>query len=150
MLTEKDIQRFWSKVDKRGPDECWPWTAFTDKGYGQFEVANRPILAHRIAYALVYGTFSKELCVCHTCDNPSCCNPTHLFLGTRLDNNLDMAKKRRSTLGESQPNHVLTQRQVNEIRYLASKGISQYVIGEEYGIAQGHVSKIISGEVWRR
>jgi hypothetical protein len=78
-------ERFWAKVDKSGgPSACWLWTASTNKGYGQLEIDGRPEGAHRIAYKLSIGPIPNGLSVCHSCDNPPCCNPSHLFLGSKL------------------------------------------------------------------
>jgi hypothetical protein len=78
--------RFWEKVDMQGPDDCWEWTASTDRdGYGKFK-AGKMYQAHRIAYYLATNEDPGDLCVRHTCDNPPCCNPAHLRLGTNDDN----------------------------------------------------------------
>jgi hypothetical protein len=105
-LTPRDIQRFWSKVDRSGgPDACWPWTCGRQRlrGYGFFWLvsAGMNVLTHRVAYQLEYGDFPDEsLCVCHKCDNPPCCNPSHLFLGTRATNAQDAKSKGRTLSGE--------------------------------------------------
>lgn len=95
--TLKDINRFYSKIIKPdNPDSCWEWTAGGNQmGYGQLRMNGKPILAHRLSYELYYGVKPGKLFVCHHCDNPPCCNPKHLFLGTCQDNVDDMMRKDR-------------------------------------------------------
>ena len=83
--------RFWSKVDKTG--SCWVWTARCDKdGYGQFDGKQ----AHRTIYSWEIGEIPVGLLVCHSCDNPPCVNPSHLWLGTAKDNAQDRENKGRN------------------------------------------------------
>ena len=115
-ITSSEFQkRFWSKVDKSaGNDACWLWTASTTHGYGQiatFQNGKRKIIqAHRIAWAIFnradipFGMF-----VCHHCDNPTCVNPTHLFIGTAQDNTDDMMRKGRG-------NHRLRRAKKNRVQ----------------------------------
>jgi hypothetical protein len=100
-LTPQDEVRFWAKIAKGGPADCWPWTAcINNKGYGFFGHPVGLFLAHRVAYAIANNGLPQNACVCHHCDNPLCCNPAHLWLGTLADNNHDMARKGRAATGD--------------------------------------------------
>src|SRR5690606_19151810 len=111
--------RYESKIVKRGSGECWEWIAAVDKdGYGRFFLEGRNVPAHRYGFILANGTISDDMEVCHSCDNPPCQNPNHLFAGTRLDNERDKIAKGRkhSHVGERNPSCLLTVGQVAEIR----------------------------------
>lgn len=118
--------RFWSKVDKGEPDECWNWKAFINpKGYGQFQVKkSRPAHAHKVALALVQGILIGDV-VCHKCDNRKCCNPRHLYRGTWQSNMDDMIAKGRQKhpplLGEANGMSTLTNADVRYIRHWYKK-----------------------------
>lgn len=90
---------FWSRVDRRGPDDCWEWLGYiNDSGYGVTRAKyNKCFRAHRIAYELTFGIMAEGLFACHKCDNRKCCNPNHLFPGTAGDNNADMHSKGRES-----------------------------------------------------
>jgi hypothetical protein len=105
---------FWERVDRSGGDDaCWPWMgARTDKGYGRFchnavaTAANREVLAHQ-------GELGSDMFGCHRCNNPSCCNPRHLYAGTRLDNARDMVVAGRAN-GARAPGPVATARRMDD------------------------------------
>lgn len=114
-------QRFWRKVGKT--DDCWYWIAAkSPKGYGNLWNGNRVEHAHRVAYKLFIGPIPDGLFVCHTCDEPSCVNPAHLFLGTNEDNQRDASRKGRTAAGTKHPNSKLTSEQVIEMRTLYATG----------------------------
>jgi hypothetical protein len=101
VLNDAERARFWSKVERHGPDECWLWSAGRFRqGYGMFWFQRRNHYANRIAYLSEHGSIPDGLNVLHRCDNPPCCNPAHLFLGTDSDNTADMHSKGRHSFGE--------------------------------------------------
>src|SRR5882724_6243558 len=97
--TSKDLLRFWAKVDQSGGENaCWRWTGATSRGNrGSFRLLGSNKQAHRCAWEMTYGAIPEGLCVCHHCDNGSCVNPQHLFLGTHRDNMDDMFAKQRNS-----------------------------------------------------
>ena len=143
--------RFWSKAILTANDDlCWIWQRGKDKfGYGRFKFGESTQYANRIAWQLTYGEIPSGLKVLHTCDNPSCINPKHLFLGTTLDNNRDRAIKGRNAWGEKNGNHKFTVEQVRYIRQrYAQGGISVRELGREVGMSKAQVSKIINRNCW--
>jgi hypothetical protein len=103
--THPVAERFWSKVDRRGADECWSWKGGRRRrGYGIFSAGGSQLLAHRMAWQLSRGPIPPKMFICHHCDNPPCCNPAHLFIGSAADNFHDMIMKGRAR----SPIHKLT------------------------------------------
>jgi len=140
--------RFWRLVTKGEPDECWPWRGATIRGgYGNFRETNprRTVHAHRFAYELVCGPIPAGLMVLHTCDNPSCVNPSHLFVGTDADNMRDKTAKGRTPHGEAHWRHKFTDTQVLEIRRLAAAGMTYSAIGRLLGVGDWTVGRIAKG-----
>lgn len=144
--------RFWSKVDIRGEDNCWTWTASVRKekeGYGAFWYKGRHHPAPRIALFLNTGELGDKIRqVCHHCDNPSCCNPKHLFFGTNQENNADKVKKQRHAFGEKTGASSLTDNDVIEIRALAGH-MKQTEIAPLYGVTNYTISDIHRRKTWR-
>jgi HNH endonuclease/CENP-B N-terminal DNA-binding domain len=149
-------ERFWPKVEKH--DECWEWIgAKKNNGYGFLRIPGlngKPLDwgAHRISWSLHFGEIPKEKHVLHKCDNRSCVNPKHLFLGTNKDNVDDKMKKGRhhSLDREHNPRAKLTTKLVIEIRNKYSSGkVRQIDLATEYGIGQTTVSQICRNETWK-
>jgi hypothetical protein len=142
-------ERMWRRVDKSGgPEACWPFTGYTNpKGYGEVGGYNHG-LAHRIAYESVNGAIPGGLFVCHHCDNPPCCNPAHHFVGTVLDNALDMVAKGRASdmRNERCGKTRLSDRQVADIRGRWAEGETLKDLAQEYGVTQAHLGRTIRGE----
>lgn len=105
-MKPSEPERFWSKVDRGGPDDCWNWTACAQReGYGRFMRRGRVWQATHVAWELHHGAPPpKGALVCHRCDNPRCVNPAHLFIGTHLDNRRDCVAKGRARGGEGDRN----------------------------------------------
>jgi len=144
------MNRFWSKVDKKGANDCWPWTAGTFGGrYGAFQIDGRPVTAHRMAYSLSNGEVPDDKVVCHSCDNPLCCNPAHLFLGTHADNMEDKTEKSRQyrpPTGEKNQNAVLFDLDRINIKTQYQSGrFSQRQLAEMYGVSLGTINRTVKG-----
>lgn len=154
-MTKNTEKQFWEKVNKPGPALCWPWLGYKKKeGYGQFYWDGKIILAHRMAWEFTFGPIPPGMKICHTCDNPPCCNPAHLFMGTQADNVNDMTKKGRQVTiplrGETNPMHKLTWEQVGEIRRLYLTGnYSQSTLGKIFGMSQTGIGLIARNKIWR-
>jgi len=149
--TTNPIKRFWSKVDKRGDDECWNWLGYKDKdGYGTFNPTSKKLIkAHRFAYTLTYGEIKSGQCICHKCDNPPCCNPEHLFIGTFTDNDADRDKKGRQAYGERSGRTNFTTNDIIHIRKLRNNGMSEADIAQLFGASQTGISSIVLRRTWK-
>lgn len=143
--------RFWKKVERGAEDDCWNWTASRrPAGYGSVYGDGQIWDTHKAAWVLTYGPVPDGLCVLHKCDNRACCNPKHLFLGTKADNMRDMHAKGRyvSTRGQ-ETGSKLTPAQVKEIRSLRrSARLSYRGIGQRFGVSGRCVCDIFAGRTW--
>ena len=147
------LMRFLVKVQMGEPDECWEWSgAKTKVGYGVIQRGRRSegiVLTHRLMYELFNGAPPQQH-VCHTCDNPACCNPDHLFEGTHQDNFDDAVRKGRIRHGEDHRHAKLTERSVIEIRKRHSLGPVNYrELGQEYGVARETIGSVIRRRSWK-
>lgn len=151
-FTAKQLTRFWSHVDKSsGPESCWPWTGNRMvNGYGRYSQD----LAHSLVYELTYGSHPEDKpCTCHRCDNPPCCNPSHLFAGSYADNNADRVAKGREgvhvSFGEGNGLAKLTESDIREIRRRRATGELLTSIAADFGINMSNVSQIFRRVTWK-
>ena len=147
------VRRFWEKVDKSGGDNaCWNWTAAkTAAGYGVLRMPDKTNqYAHRIAYEWSIGPIPKGCYLCHHCDNPTCVNPSHMFVGEQIDNMRDAATKGRTTKGERSKQTTLTAEQVLALRAEYATGtVLQRELAARYNISRGSVGNIVRRESWK-
>ena len=139
-------KRFWRKVDKAGPDDCWLWNACTNGKYGLIRSPKKPfpyLLAHRVSYELNVGEIPDGLHVMHSCDTPLCVNPKHLSVGTRQDNVDDMVSKNRQK--RSKLNKVDRER----IFDMRRSGALMREIASVFDVSRPMISMILSGKITR-
>lgn len=158
--TQPIEDRFW-RYARKGAD-CWTWTgACSIGGYGQMGIKGKTVGAHRISYEIHIGPVPQGLYVLHRCDNPPCCNPRHLFLGTIADNNADRDAKGRVSRGD----HVdpacrargerchkspLTEEIVRTLRRdYALGGVSLKTLAQRYQVTKTTVRRAIQGDTWK-
>lgn len=148
---------FWSRVDKTG--DCWLWQRYRKpRGYGicypHFkDNPQRGHYTHRVSYVLTYGHIPDELLVLHHCDNPPCCNPKHLFLGTQHDNAQDMVAKDRARKtgkhGDDCPASIMTEKMVMEMRELYAQDVDPQEIAAIYGFKKRTIEAAVTGHNWK-
>lgn len=150
------VDRFWDKVAiPESPESCWLWTGglnYGDHGYGVFGLADRSVGAHRFSWELHFGPIPEELWVLHSCDNPPCVSPFHLFLGTNSDNCRDSVRKGR--WGDRRAKvrgHKLTIEQVRQIKetLLGEHWRGQDAdLASQWGVSRILISQIRRGKTW--
>ena len=139
--------RFWARVNKTSNiEECWEWTGVKNSnGYGKISINNVYVKAHRLSWELYHKKeIPANLLVCHSCDNPSCVNPHHLWLGTQKDNMQDAIKK-----GRFKFNYKLTEEDVLNIRKEYAEGkTTQIELAEKYNVTKSAIHRIIVRRTW--
>ncbi len=148
LATEKT---FWNGMIKKDENDCWIWVRCNNgSGYGITTLKGIRYLTHRLAYEITYGAIPKGMYVLHTCDNPSCCNPKHLKLGTQFDNMKDMTDKKRRVVGEDSHYSKLSEKHILEIRELYSTGnYTQRELSKRYNISFQGIHVIVKRKSWK-
>lgn len=147
-MTGGDENRLWSRFHE--VDGCWVWQGATQApGYGRISWGGVYWYTHRLAWRLVHGPIPEGMFVCHTCDNPPCIRPAHLFLGSPKDNIADASGKGRMHPGESHGMARLTVPQVHAIRARLADGHRPVDIAPDFGIHPNTVHNIKHGRAWR-
>jgi hypothetical protein len=154
-VTQSYEERFWARVRVCGPEECWPWLGrLNNNGYGSFWNGHRVVSAHAFAWVSRNGPMPADKpWGLHHCDNPPCCNPSHIFPGTHADNVADMVMKGRGRgkvfRGEQHGMAKVDTRAVRSMRAAVSRGESLSSVARRYGLNRSTVDGICSGRLWR-
>ena len=149
IINEAHQKRFYANVQKT--DSCWVYLKSIEGcGYGRMCINGKTVGAHRVSYLIHNGSIPEKMFVCHKCDNPSCVNPEHLFLGTPKDNTEDMMKKERGSLrrGRHHPCAKLTETEVREIFNLSGT-LSQRELAKKFKVTQGLITNILNHGSWK-
>ena len=142
--------RFKAKLKQNENTGCLEWQgSINADGYGKFSVNGVIVYAHRFAWELANGPIPDGLFALHECDNPPCCDDTHLFLGTKADNSADMVAKCRQANGERNGRAKLTEMEVLDAKKLISQGLPYHEIAEILGVSQSCISVIAIGRKWK-
>jgi predicted XRE-type DNA-binding protein len=168
-IDDEVFDRFWSKVNILDDEHCWDWVAGKNqKGYGEFKIDGSMYRANRVSWIICNSNEIPDgMIICHKCDNPSCVNPNHLFLGTHSENMVDMTKKdsaakgmynganthpenRPSPAGEINGRSKLKETDVEKILIMYHEdNKSQFEISENFGVSESTISLIVNGKTWK-
>ena len=146
--TAHDVERFLAKIDRSNEEHCWEWTAGKREGYGRFRIGEHLYVATRLMWRLTHGVDPIGQLILHTCDNPGCCNPNHLFIGSDGDNNRDKEIKRRGQhpTGEANGLAKLTTENVIHIYQSADHLVD---LAKQYGVTEANIRSIKDGRTWQ-
>ena len=154
-------ETLWSKVDKRGENDCWNWLKYINQdGYGRTWINDKGYYAHRVIYNLVYPNTitlnapksSDDIgFLLHTCDNPKCCNPKHLFIGTHMDNMLEKVAKNRQKRfpTDTGPRCKLSMSQAREARALKKTGMTISQLMQKFNLSRASMKTLIRGDSYK-
>jgi len=147
----EDIRRFLAKIDCRSETECWEWLADKRDGYGRFRIGGRDgdlYTATRLMWRLIHGTDPIGQLVLHSCDNPGCCNPAHLFIGSQADNNRDKEVKGRGQHPRGEQNG-LAKLSDEVVRCIYQSTETNVALAKQYGVSDVAVRNIREGQTWQ-
>jgi hypothetical protein len=147
--SDSDISLFWSQVTKS--NSCWIWKGKMSSGYGYFSHPGGTAFAHRFSYQLHKGRIPKGFFCCHSCDNPACVNPNHLWAGSQSQNMKDMVRKGRGNFLAHDPhNQKLNAEMVIQIRKLYSRGgVTQKQLGIQFGVSLPTINDVTTRRRWQ-
>lgn len=150
-LDVHDVVRFYRYVDLGTKDVCWNWKASTvGLGYGRMYLKRGDFRVHRVSFYIHNGVIRDDLCVCHTCDNPLCVNPHHLWQGTYAENMTDRDEKGRTRRGERHDRSKLTADDVRDIRATYATGkVTQVKLADRFGVNNRCISSIVNRLTWK-
>jgi len=159
-LKETFTERFWSRVDKNGPNGCWIWKGeLSESGYGRVKRLGEHLSCHRLTFGWMFGAPPKHLLVCHHCDTPACVRPDHLFLGTVQDNVDDCIKKNRRRYHQGEKIWMMGERNCKAkltdslVRMIRAKDFENYsakiFMSRELGISDKSLNNVIARRTWK-
>jgi len=151
------IKRFWSKVNRKGPNECWLWMgSCKENGYPQLGVGSitngtRTMrMAHRLSWLIHFGEVPPKKYVLHHCDTPRCVNPNHLYLGGNAENARDAVNRNRIRHGVTHPHAKLNEKKVKRVRKMFAAGKNFSQIAAKMKVSPSTIQQVITGECWWR
>ena len=142
-----DKEKFWSLVKCLSRDECWEWQgSLWASGYGRFHYDKKSDRSHRLAWQFSRHRIGDDDCILHKCDNRKCCNPHHLFVGSRKDNNDDKTRKGRQSKGTDFERTILSE---GDVRTIKRSDLSGSVLSEKFGVSACHINNIKKDRKWK-
>jgi hypothetical protein len=150
-ITPKLVSRFLAKVDVKSANECWPWRGLKNKwGYGQIGIGQEMVTATHVALTIAGQARPGSLFALHHCDNPACCNPSHLYWGSQIQNVADRQKRGRCGARGASPGASNHQAKLNDelVREIRSSPLGVTALARKYGVSNGTIGKIVRFKTW--